>query len=235
MAVFVGAKAHWNHWRPSDGLREKACDHALVRGDDGLMRSVPLRFRMSGEVMITIILSSKWGTGLGQQIFARKTNKLPPFAVLALFNAEGVGPPPMIVVPTSKTAKQVFADFQGRFVQTSADTGWVNGKAWTEWATVFCEWLEMCRERLGMPGQPAALFVNGAPTRGNVAAREIFRAHRVYLLTFPPHLTQMLQHVDVSWVQAFKAELVKRFSVGAPPSWSHICATYCTLPEVCRP
>jgi hypothetical protein len=69
----------------------------------------------------------------------------------------------MIVVPNLKTAKQALADFQDRCMMASADNGWVDGKAWIEWFAVFCEWLELYRERVGMPDQPAVPFADGAP------------------------------------------------------------------------
>jgi hypothetical protein len=45
-----------------------------------------------------------------------------------------------------------------------------------------------------------------------VVTLEAFRAHGVFLITFPPHLAHLLP-VDVSWVRAFKTEFVKRFRV----------------------
>jgi hypothetical protein len=99
-----------------------------------------MQLRMNGdEVMLAISRSSKSVMGLGQQVFTRKTNKLLHFTVMAQFNAEDGGPPPMIVGPNSKTAKQVHTEFQGQCLITSNDNGWVNCKAWIEWATVFCE------------------------------------------------------------------------------------------------
>ena len=62
-----------------------------------------------------------------------------------------------------------------------------------------------------MPGQQAVLFVDGAPTRGNVRALEIFQEHGVLVITFPPHLTHVLQPVDVSWARRFKSLFVQFF------------------------
>jgi hypothetical protein len=194
-----------------------------------LVRSVPTHLRMNaGEVMLTITLSSKWVIWLGRQMFGRKTNKLPHFPVMASFSAEGAGPPPMVVVPNLTRAKQVFADFQGRCVIASTDNGWVDGKARGS------SGLPLYRERLEMPDQPAVLFVDGAPTRGNVVALGTFRAHRVYLITFLPHLTHVLQPMEVSWVRAFKAEFVKRFRAWGSAELAHRCASYSTPPEVYR-
>lgn len=61
---------------------------------------------------------------------------------------------------------------------------------------MFCEWVDGQRQRVGMPGEPAVLFVDGAPTRGNVRALEIFQAHGVHVITFPPHPAHVLQPAD---------------------------------------
>ena len=110
----------------------------------------------------------------------------------------------------------VFGEFRGNCLIVTTENGWVNGEAWVEWATMFCEWMHEHRVRLGKPHQEAVLFVDGAPTRGNVRALEIFRSNGIRLITFRPHLTHILQPVDVSWVRAFKTEFVKLFRL-----WDH--------------
>jgi hypothetical protein len=119
-------------------------------------------------------------------------------------------------------------------VITSTDNGGVNGKAWVEWANVFCGCLEMYRESLGLPGQPAVLFVDGAPTRGNVVALEIFRAHRVYLITVPPFSPMCCNRSTCPGCGHSRRSMSSASGPGVLPIWSHICADYCTLPEVCR-
>jgi hypothetical protein len=74
-----------------------------------LVICIPIQFRVNADgVMLRITRSSKLVTGLGQQAFARKSNKLPRFSVMVSFNAEGASPPPMIAIPNSRTAMQVF-------------------------------------------------------------------------------------------------------------------------------
>ena len=60
---------------------------------------------------------------------------------------------------------------------------------------------------------PALLLMDGTPARGNVRALEVLLAQRVQLVTFPPHLTYVLQPVGVSWARTFKAEFAGRFRV----------------------
>ena len=167
------------HLEPLEALRMDYATTAVIRRWFAemleLVRSIPMQFRMDAdEVMLTMTRSTKWVVGPGQQVFSRRTDKLPHFTVMACFNAEGCGPLPMIVVPNLATAKEVFREFRGNCLIVTTENGWVNGEAWVEWATMFCEWMHEHRVRLGKPHQEAVLFVDGAPTRGNVRALEIF-------------------------------------------------------------
>ena len=183
-----------------------------------LVQSVPVQLRWNAdEVMITITRSRKWVVGPGQQVFSRKTDKLPHFTIMACFNALGLGPLPMIVVPNLVSASVVFQEFRELCTVTSTKNGWVNGDAWIDWTTAFCQWVDQYREHLGVPGRAALLFVDGAPTRGNARALEIFRAHGIHVVTFPPHLTHVLQPVDVSWARSFKAKFVDLFRTWSSP------------------
>jgi hypothetical protein len=85
------------HLEPLETLRMDFATSAVIKRwfleMVGLVKSVPMQLRMiADEVMLTITRSSKWVVGLGQQVFARKTNQLPHFTVMASFNPEGAGP-----------------------------------------------------------------------------------------------------------------------------------------------
>ena len=71
---------------------------------------------------------------------------------------------------------------------------------------MFCEWVEQFRVRMGAPNQAVKLFVDSAPTRGNLEALAVFQQHNVLVITFPPHLTHVLQPVDVAWARRFKSQ-----------------------------
>ena len=142
----------------------------------------------------------------GQQTFERKADRMPHFTVMPCFNAEGIGPRPMLVVPNLQSARIVFQGLADRCLITTSPNGWVVAETWVEWTTAFCEWIESYRERLNAPNQTVILFVDSAPTRGNLEALAIFRQHNVMVVTFPPHLTHVLQPVDVAWARRFKSQ-----------------------------
>jgi hypothetical protein len=50
-----------------------------------------------------------------------------------------------------------------------------------------------------LAAERASLFVGQAPTRGNANALRVFAEHNVQVVLFPPHLTHVLQPVDLSW------------------------------------
>jgi hypothetical protein len=96
---------------------------------------------------------------------------------------------------------------KGRCFIATAKRGWVTNVIFAEWAELFCEWLERHRIDMGLQGKPAILVLDNAPTRACARALETFRAHNVHVVTFPPHLTHVLQPIDVSWARAFKTFL----------------------------
>ena len=71
---------------------------------------------------------------------------------------------------------------------------------------MFCQWVESHRAHWNKPEQTVILFVDSAPTRGNLDALRIFQQHNVMVITFPPHLTHVLQPVDVAWARRFKSQ-----------------------------
>ena len=174
--------------------------------------TVPRGFRFSAdEVMMTISRSAKWVAYPGQRVFVGEKDRLPHFTALPCINPRGDGPLPMLVVPSLVSAREVFAQWSPDCYITTSESGWVGGTTWMEWAQMFCEWLETYRQQQGAVDQQAILFVDSAPTRGNVGVLEFFRAHNVMVITFPPHLTHVLQPVDATWARAFKSDFVNRF------------------------
>jgi hypothetical protein len=176
------------------------------------VETIPRWFRFSAdEIMITISRAAKFVVYPGQRVLVEEKDKLPHFTIMPCFNPEGEGPPPMLVVPNLVSARDVFSAWSAQFFITTSDSGWVGAATWLEWAHVFCDWLEGCRHGKGAEGQTAILFVDSASTGGNSAALEVFRAHNVLVITFPPHLTHVLQPVDATWARSFKSDFVQRF------------------------
>jgi hypothetical protein len=59
---------------------------------------------------------------------------------------------------------------------------------------------------MSAPEQTVILFLDSAPTRGNLEALIIFRERNIMVMAFPPHLTHILQPVDVAWASRFKSQ-----------------------------
>jgi hypothetical protein len=55
------------------------------------------------------------------------------------------------------------------------------------------------------------LFLDQAQGRGDAYAMGIFAAHNVTVVLLPPHLTHVLQPVDLVWVRQFKPFLSAKF------------------------
>ena len=182
------------------------------------VETIPRGYRFSAdECMITISRSCKFVVYPGQRVFVEEKEKFPHFTILPCFNPDGEGPRPMLVVPSLSSASQVFAGWSAECYITTSASGWVGGETWIEWARLFCQWLDAHRERRHAVGQVAVLFVDSAPTRGNVQALEIFRQHNVLVITFPPHMTHVLQPVDATWARSFKSDFVQRFRAWSKP------------------
>jgi hypothetical protein len=56
------------------------------------------------------------------------------------------------------------------------------------------------------PEEPAILVLDNAPTRGDLQALQTLAAAHIHVVSLPPHLTHIMQPVDVCWAQGFKTE-----------------------------
>ena len=189
-----------------------ACIRRWFREMMAFVQSVPWEFRFNcDESMITLSKGEKVVVSPGQQAFERKVDTLPHFTVMPCFNAMGRGPPPMLVVPNLQSANSVFRAWEKDCLITTSPNGWVVAETWVEWARMVCAWVEEYRAEMSAPSQTVVLFVDSAPTRSNLDALAIFREHNVRVITFPPHLTHILQPVDVAWARRFKSQFRDSF------------------------
>jgi hypothetical protein len=70
---------------------------------------------------------------------------------------------------------------------------------------VVCRVVDSDPSSLGLPPEePAILVVDNAPTRADLVALQLLASNHIHLVTFPPHLTHILQPVDVCWARVFK-------------------------------
>jgi hypothetical protein len=166
------------------------------------------------EVMVAIGKSGRVISSLEQTVFRKKQAKLPHFTVGACFNRLGARPPMLIVIPqilqkTVDSSLKIYVE-SGRAQLVASAKGWVTERVFTEFAKQFCSWLETYRrEKTERESSPAVLFIDNAPTHNAREAMDIFKAHNVMVITYPPHLTHVMQPVDVSWARAFKAAFTR--------------------------
>jgi hypothetical protein len=136
---------------------------------------------------------------------------MPHYTLLQGISAAGTMMPPTLVMPGLKSAEIEWCRLVlgRRVLAKSSPTAWVNGP-------LFAWWLDLLR--LGSPvgieqqrashpswqdgnGQPLPVLVtiDGAPSTRRFRPRSVCTAedHR---MTFPPHMTHVLQVIDVSRV-----------------------------------
>jgi hypothetical protein len=153
------------------------------------IKAVPEVLRLNGdEIGVVIRERGKLVCLPGCRFLRLRGETLPHFTVFPVFNCFGDGPAPFIVIPEFRSAQARFARIHRRKVYIAQSrSGWVSYKECAVWV---CLWLEKFREDHGLLGQPAALFLDNAPTRRNSEAMHVFRQHNVIVVLFPPHLTE---------------------------------------------
>jgi hypothetical protein len=125
----------------------------------------------------------------------------------ACFNCRGDAPPPLLVPARPQCALEELASLHERSLWLSVNrSGWVDRVIFRQWCQWFASWMAeiMALWRLG-PEDPAILVLDNAPTRENLLALRLLAANHIHVVTLPPHLTHIMQPVDVRWARAFKA------------------------------
>jgi hypothetical protein len=165
------------------------------------VNDVPERLRLNGdEVGAAVNYLGKWICIPGCRLFKLRGTKLPHLTVFSVFNCFADSPPLFVVVPKLKSVKNRFRAIYGQQLYlTQIWSGWVTGDVLEEWAEWVCEWLEGYRSIHDLEGRPAVLFLDNASTRNHADAMQGFREHNVRVILLPPHLTCVVQPVDVCW------------------------------------
>jgi hypothetical protein len=128
------------------------------------------------------------------------------------FSAVGQHPPPYILVPKKHVEEfKPLADADLATVRGS-EKGWMTKDLFEDWAKEFVNWLEALRARTKGHGpegneQLAVLFLDNCSTHVSLEALMHLKEHNVKVITFPTHMTHVLQPIDVAMVRPFKARL----------------------------
>jgi hypothetical protein len=153
-----------------------------------------------------IIISSE------KKTFRRKAPMGPHVTLGLCISPLGIHPPPLIIL-SAKELDETFSYFESvNLVQiVNSPSGWMTGEIFAQWANRFCQWLQIYR--LSLPeevrGQTALLYIDNCRSHCSLEALTVFRMNNVKVISFPPHVTHILQPVDVSCAKALKADLWK--------------------------
>jgi hypothetical protein len=163
------------------------------------------------QTMLHTVAKTKIVVTGNKKAFRRKT-KVGPHATLGLcFSPLRVHPPPFIILPTNAIQEFSFLDSVNVMQIASSQSGWMTSDLFVKWAGGFCEWLE--NYRLTLPeelrGKTVVLFMDNCRTHCALEALMMLGRSNVKVISFPPHVTHILQPIDVGCVRAFKTALWK--------------------------
>jgi hypothetical protein len=131
-----------------------------------------------------------------------------------MFNSFGDGPPLFVVVPIFVSAQTRFQSsiYRRKLYVADSCSGWVAGQIPDEWAEWLCQWLGIYRAERGLEAEPAVLFLDNAPSRNRERAMQVFLEHNVRVILFSPHMTHVMQPVDICWARPFKSKTADAWS-----------------------
>ena len=139
------------------------------------------------------------------QLFSPQCKKTPHVTLGACFNCRGDAPPMLLVMKGPECALAELASLEDRLWLAVNSSGWVDRTVFRRWCERFAEWVAQIRVVWKLdPAEPAILVLDNAPTRGDLAALRLLAANHIHVVTLPPHLTHIMQPVDVCWARSFK-------------------------------
>jgi hypothetical protein len=171
----------------------------------------PLIFNFD-ESMLFVQSKAKVIVTGSKKAFRKKAPTGPHLTVGLCFSPLGVHPPPLIILPTLRRVTDFEYLQSCNLVQIeNSPSGWMTYELFVKWAHGFCKWLENYRQTLpaDMQQRTAILFIDNCRTHCARDALLLFANNNVKVISFPPHLTHVLQPVDVGCVRPFKVALCK--------------------------
>jgi hypothetical protein len=166
------------------------------------------------EVMVASTSTGKLVTGRDHVVFKIGDKKLPHFTLLALITAAGWFMAPWIVVPALKSCQREFAKLigQGQMYAASTANGWVTTTVFENFGVeLIRKVLEKRRSCDAWANKTFILFADNATTHVSLHLLEAFAAANILYISFPPHMTHLMQPIDVSWARSFKTFFSLRF------------------------
>jgi hypothetical protein len=160
------------------------------------------------EIMINATPKAKVITSCDKKAFRRRGEKTPHVTLGLCVSPFGDGPPPAFIFSAKKQVTD-FLQFEmtRRMCVLNSANGWMTADLFVKWAVIFVTWLNEFRNQLSSNDKPAVLFLDNCKTHCVERALRTFADHNVKVISFPPHMTHVLQPIDVSCARAFKAAL----------------------------
>lgn len=110
-----------------------------------------------------------------------------------------------ITRPTSELSEFIRTK---KIIISSSMSGWMTRDLFYEWCTHFISW----HHKL-YGNQKGLLLLDSHNSRENIDALKLLKENNITVLTFPPHLTHIMQPFDVSLAKSFKANIKKLFQL----------------------
>jgi hypothetical protein len=156
-----------------------------------------------------------------KKAFRRKSATIPYITMELCFSSLGHRPPPLVILPNKRPSTEVtFFEQTDMLLKTAyVKSGWMTGDIFYEWSQSFVQWLNNYRTKLpeDIRNQPLVVLTNNCRSHCSLEALQYLAGNNVKVLSFPPHLTNVLQLIDVGCVRAFKEALRKEVDHFMPP------------------
>jgi hypothetical protein len=162
------------------------------------------------EIVIAAEPHRKVVTTCDRVAFRRKAAKAAHRTLGMCVAPFGDGPPPFFVFAgLNEPSEFALFEMTVKLHVTNSASGWVTANVFVELATALVIWLDAYRARLPPPHnqETAVLLFDKCQVQCILPAPALLAAHNCNTVSFPPHVTHILQPVDVSCARCFKAAL----------------------------
>lgn len=145
-----------------------------------------------------VVKSSKVVTAIGKKYVYKRTyaDRGENHTMLACVNASGHWIPPMIIFKGVRANNDLLKDaIPGSLIKLSPK-GWINSELFLEWFQHFVSSIP--------PSRPVVLLMDSHASHISEGVISLAKENEIFLFTFPPHTTHILQPLDVGVYRPLK-------------------------------
>jgi hypothetical protein len=148
-----------------------------------------------------------------KKAFRRKGFNQPHVTLGLCVSTIGDGPPPIFIFQGKRKVRD-FEELErsGKVCIMNSDNGWMTSDLFSQWANLFAAWATEYRMHIQEANTTIVLLVDNCRTHCSLAALETLASHNIKVISFPPHMTHILQPIDVSCARAYKSVLGKKMA-----------------------